>query len=164
MKTRNLLLLLAAAIPALSHSQGTLADYQRAYSLYDKFKADNVYHWARNVAWKDSSSLVGYDIQTAEGRQWITYDAVNGQRNVFANEADHRKAMGMKTPRQRKPAFGRQHQRHWMEVDEENTPRPVASPDGKTEAYIEEYNLVLHEVGKPYFEKRVLTQDGTIGL
>ena len=85
MKTRNLLLLLAAAIPALSHSQGTLADYQRAYSLYDKFKADNVYHWARNVAWKDSSSLVGDDIQTAEGRQWITYDAVNGQRNVFAN-------------------------------------------------------------------------------
>ena len=164
MLTKNLLLLIAAAIPALSHAQGTLNDYQRAYSLYDKFKADNVYHWARNVAWKDSSSLVGYDIQTSEGRQWVTYDAANGQRNVFANEEDYRKAMGLKAPRQRKPTFGRQHQRHWMEVDEENTPRPVASPDGKTEAYIEEYNLVIHEVGKPYTEKRILTQDGTIGL
>ena len=164
MLTKNLLLLIAAAIPALSHAQGTLDDYQRAYSLYDKFKADNVYHWARNVAWKDSSSLVGYDIQTQEGRQWVTYDAANGQRNVFANEEDYRKAMGLKAPRQRKPTFGRQHQRHWMEVDEEDTPRPVASPDGKTEAYIEEYNLVIHEVGKPYTEKRILTQDGTIGL
>lgn len=51
-----------------------------------------------------------------------------------------------------------------MEVDEENEPRPVASPDGKLEAYIEGYNVVVHEAGKPYTEKRTLTQDGTIGL
>ena len=50
-----------------------------------------------------------------------------------------------------------------MEVDEEQDPRPVVSPDGRTEAYIEGYNVVLHEVGKPYSEKRVLSQDGTIG-
>ena len=36
--------------------------------------------------------------------------------------------------------------------------------DGKMEAYIEGYNVVLHEVGKPYSVKRILTQDGTIGM
>lgn len=50
-----------------------------------------------------------------------------------------------------------------MEVDEENEAYPVLSPDGKMEAYIEGYNVVVHEAGKPYTEaKRILTQDGTM--
>ncbi|MBQ9637208.1 MAG: prolyl oligopeptidase family serine peptidase [Prevotella sp.] len=57
----------------------------------------------------------------------------------------------------------RRHQRHWMEVDEEQEQRLVTSPDGKWEAWIEGYNLVVHEVGRPYSEKHQLTQDGTIG-
>ena len=50
-----------------------------------------------------------------------------------------------------------------MEVDEENEPRLVTSPDGKWNAYIEGFNVVIHQVGKPYSQKRVITQDGTIG-
>lgn len=74
------------------------------------------------------------------------------------------KALGLKQHSAPKPQFGRHHERHWMEVDEENQAFPVPSPDGKMEAYIEGYNVVLHEVGKPYSVKRILTQDGTIGM
>jgi dipeptidyl aminopeptidase/acylaminoacyl peptidase len=50
-----------------------------------------------------------------------------------------------------------------MEVDEEKDPRPVKSPDGKKEAWIEGHNVVMHNAGRPYSEKSVLSQDGTIG-
>ena len=50
-----------------------------------------------------------------------------------------------------------------MEVDEEQEQRLVTSPDGKWEAWVEGYNLIVHEVGRPYSEKHHLTQDGTIG-
>ena len=38
----------------------------------------------------------------------------------------------------------------------------MVSPDGKLEAYIEGENVVLHVVGKPYTEKRILSTDGTL--
>ena len=50
-----------------------------------------------------------------------------------------------------------------MEVDEEQEQRLVTSPDGKLEAWIEGYNVIVHQVGRPYSEKLQLTQDGTIG-
>jgi dipeptidyl aminopeptidase/acylaminoacyl peptidase len=50
-----------------------------------------------------------------------------------------------------------------MEVDEEQDQRLVTSPDGKWEAWVEGYNLIVHEVGRPYSEKHQLTHDGTIG-
>lgn len=161
---KQLIILALAAMPLASLAQGTAQDYKRAYSLQEKFKADNVFHSARNVAWRDSSAVFGYNIQTADGKRWITYDAANATRREYASEEEYNKAMGIKPRQPEKPKFGRQHQRHWMEVNEENSPSPVASPDGKWEAYIEEYNVVLHEVGKPYSQKRILTQDGTIGL
>ena len=161
---KQLIILALAAMPLVSAAQGTAQDYKRAYSLQDKFKTDNVYHYAHGVAWKDSSSVFGYNIQTADGKRWITYDAANGTKHEYSSADEYNKAMNIKPRSAEKPQFGRRHQRHWMEVDEENTPYPVASPDGKWEAYVEEYNVVLHEVGKPYSQKRILTQDGTIGL
>lgn len=161
---KQLFIIALAVLPLSAMSQGTAQDYKRAYSLYDKFKADNVLHSASNVAWKDSSTMLGYDIQTAVGRRWITYDAAKGEKKEYSTVEDYNHAMCIKPHQPQKPRFGRQHQRHWMEVDEENKARLVTSPDGKWEAYIEEYNVVVHEVGKPYSVKRRLTQDGTIGL
>ena len=46
------------------NAQGTAQDYKRAYSLYEKFKADNVLHSVSNVAWKDSSTMLGYNIHS----------------------------------------------------------------------------------------------------
>lgn len=160
--TSSLCLLLASISPL--HAQGTLDDYNRAYSLSAAFSSSKVYHWAHDVAWKDSTTLYHYYIDTPEGRRYVVGDATDeSATSVYQTEQEMNEALGIKPRQRHKPRFGRQHEPHWMEVDEEDKAFPVVSPDGKTEAYIEGHNVVLHEVGKPYTEKRVLSQDGTIG-
>lgn len=173
---KKILIFLLSIIALPIFSQGTVQDYKRAYSLVDKFKADNVYHWAQGIQWHDSTHVLHYTIQTPEGKKFVTFDADNVQKKVFDSEKDMRESLPQvqdrRNQRFERPRRGemnrgqspfRQKQRHWMEVDEENEPRLTTSPNGKWEAYIEGYNVVLHQVGKPYNQKRVLTQDGTIG-
>ncbi len=149
-------------------AQGTLADYQRAYGLYDKFQQKNVEHWAHDVKWKDSLSLYYY-IDTPSGRQYISYHVKDDQTQAYDSENAMRKALGIekrRTSRERKERMEspfRHTNRHWMETDEEQAQRVVKSPNGKLDAWIEGFNVMVHEVGKPYTEKRALTQDGTIG-
>ena len=164
------------SLPSLA--QGTVDDYNRAYSLQSKFSAKNVYHWAQNVRWVDSTHVFHYSVQTAEGQQFVVFDAEKGSREVYASEKEMNEALAaIRPPQQDRPRrFGppaggnrrgttpfRQPQRHWMEVDEEQDQRLVTSPDGKWEAWVEGYNLIVHEVGRPYSEKHQLTQDGTVG-
>ena len=152
-----------AAAPMLNASaQGTVEDYNRAYSLRQKFSSDSVFHWAHNTAWCDSSYVLHYQVSTPEGKRYVSYDASNGTTKTYLSYEEMEKALGLRPRPAYKPQFGRRHERHWMEVDEEQDAYPVASPDGKMEAYIEGYNVVLHEVGKPYTDKRILTLDGTI--
>ncbi len=152
-----------AAAPVLNASaQGTVEDYNRAYSLRQKFSSDSVFHWAHNTAWCDSSYVLHYQVSTPEGKRYVSYDASDGTTKTYLSYEEMEKALGMKPRPAYKPQFGRRHERHWMEVDEEQDAYPVASPDGKMEAYVEGYNVVLHEVGKPYTDKRILTMDGTI--
>ena len=73
------------------------------------------------------------------------------------------KALGIAPAPQRPPVYGRHHQPHWMEVDEEKAVYPCVSPDGKQAAYIEGCNVIVQEAGKPWAPKRTLTQDGTPG-
>lgn len=173
---KKILIFLLSIIALPIFSQGTAQDYKRAYSLVDKFKADNVYHWAQGIQWHDSTHVLHYTIQTPEGKKYVSFDADNAQKKVFDSEKDMRESLPQvqerrnqrfERPRRDEMNRGqspfRQKQRHWMEVDEENEPRLATSPNGKWEAYIEGYNVVLHQVGKPYNLKRVLTQDGTIG-
>ena len=145
-------------------AQGTVDDYNRAYGLRTKFSSDSVYHWARQTAWKDSTHVLHYQISTPQGKQYITYDVDKSEMQTYKSWEDMNKALGIRPRPGFKAPFGRQPQHHWMEVDEEKRAYPVPSPDGKMEAYVEGYNVVLHEIGKPYTEKRILTQDGTIGL
>ena len=171
----TLLLCYFVSLPSLA--QGTVDDYNRAYSLQSKFSAKNVYHWAQNVRWVDSTHVFHYSVQTAEG-QFVVFDAEKGSREVYASEKEMNEALAAIRPPQQDrsrrfgpPAGGsrrettpfRQPQRHWMEVDEEQDQRLVTSPDGKWEAWVEGYNLIVHEVGRPYSEKHQLTQDGTVG-
>lgn len=146
-------------------SQGTLADYNRAYSLRQKFSSDSVYHWARNIEWKDSTHLFHYTISTPEGKRYIVYDADKGTSHSYNSKEAMDAALGMKSAPKPKPVYGRHHQRHWMEVDEEKEVIPVPSPDGKTVALTEGCNVVLYHLspnreGKG--ERVCLTQDGTI--
>ena len=162
------------------HAQGTVDDYNRAYSLQKKFSSQNVYHWAQNIRWVDSTHVFHYSVQTPEGQQFIIYDADTQDKTIYDSEKDMNEMLETLRPniqnRPRRfgpPPYGggarggatpfRQPQRHWMEVDEEQEQRLVTSPDGKWEAWVEGYNLIVHEVGRPYSEKHQLTQDGTIG-
>lgn len=170
------LILSAAAMPLTSTearvqqnpygatSQDMVARYNKAYSLPRTFARDSVFHWAQNSAWCDSSYVLHYEISTPQGRKYISFDAAKGTSHTYASYQEMEKALKLKKRPEWKPQFGRKKQRHWMEVDEEQDAYPVLSPDGKLEAYIEGYNVVVHEAGKPYTEaKRILTQDGTIG-
>ncbi len=165
------------ALPSLA--QGTVDDYNRAYSLQTKFSAQNVYHWAQNVRWVDSTHVFHYSVQTPEGQRFILFDVDKNSKQEFASDKELNDALAaIRPPQQDRPRrFGppptggsrrgaspfRQPQRHWMEVDEEQDQRLVTSPDGKWEAWVEGYNLIVHEVGRPYSEKHQLTHDGTIG-
>ena len=160
-------------------AQGTVDDYNRAYSLYAKFNAQNVYHWAQNVRWVDSTHVFHYSVQTPEGQRFIVFDADKNSKQEYTSEKEMNEALAAIRPasKERQHRFGppptgggqrgttpfRQPQRHWMEVDEEQEQRLVTSPDGKLEAWIEGYNVIVHQVGRPYSEKLQLTQDGTIG-
>ena len=147
------ILVLLTTISLQVAAQGTAEDYRRAYALYDQLKSSNVYHWAHDVRWKDSTHVFSYRIDTPDGPQYYNYNA----------DSLLKKAVPPPPAQMPKPRFGRHQERHWMEVDEEKFPMPVLSPDGRTEAYIEGHNVVLHPAGKPYSEKKVLSQDGTIG-
>jgi len=166
-----------SASPCLA--QGTVDDYNRAYSLYAKFNAQNVYHWAQNVRWVDSTHVFHYSVQTPDGQRFIVFDADKNSKQEYSSEKEMNEALAAIRPasKERQHRFGppptgggrrettpfRQPQRHWMEVDEEQEQRLVTSPDGKLEAWIEGYNVIVHQVGRPYSEKLQLTQDGTIG-
>ena len=153
MKYHFLILILFLFTGLSSYAQGSAEDYKRAYSLESKFGEQNVRHWAHRTEWKDSTHILTYYIDSDSGRVHYEYDAdTKTQRQVAAPQWPiHR------------PRFGRHHERHWMEVDEEKEARPVLSPDGKSEAWIEGNNVVMHTAGLPYSVKRVLSQDGTIG-
>ena len=164
MKLTKKLLFTAALMQTLcAAAQGTLSDYKRAYSLYDKFNSLNVYNSPSDIHWKDSADIFSYTIHTTSGDQFIAVNAENGEKDSFKSKQELNNYLSIK---EQKPAnkqnFGRQEQHHWMEVDEEKESYPVKSPDGKMEAYIEGENVVLHEVGKPYSEKQILSTDGTI--
>lgn len=163
MKKQTAALLPLLAVCLAGHAQGTAADYNRAYALRRTFSAQNVYHWAHNVAWKDTTTLFHYDIQTKDGPRYIVCNAADGSTQTFNSEQDMRKSLNLPEPWRAPHVYGRQHQRHWMEVDEEKDVYPVVSPDGNMEAYIEGNNVVVHQKGKPYSEKKILSQDGTIG-
>ena len=148
---------------ASAAAQGTVEDYNRAYALKTTFSADSVFNWARNIAWRDSSHVLHYQISTPQGKRYVVYDADKASTSVFNSKEELDKALGIKPRPAHKPRFKPQRERHWMEVDEENDPRPIVSPDGKQDAFIEEYNVVIHNTDEPYHMTRRLTQDGTIG-
>lgn len=143
-------------------AQGTLADYRRAYSLYDKFKSANVYDSPYDISYNDSLALFSYAKHTAQGDRFITLDAAGMKRNEYDTKEKMNASLGIKTVKEDKQPFGRKEEPNWMEVDEERDSQPVVSPDGKLEAYIEGDNVVLHTVGRPYTEKRILSTDGTL--
>ncbi len=70
-------LCLATAATAEVRAQGTVEDYQRAYSLYDKFNATRVYDDPADIQW-DGDSAFHYATYGPEGRNYYV-GVVEGQ-------------------------------------------------------------------------------------
>src|SRR5574344_519457 len=144
-------------------AQGTLADYKRAFSIQSKFSNAYVFNSPTDIKWDNSKDTFSYHIYTSDGEKYVAFDAGTGEKKTFSNHHELNSFLGIKEANNyyRQP-FGRQKEHHWMEVDEEKNSYPVASPDNKYEAYIEGDNVILHEKGKPYSEKKILSTDGTL--
>lgn len=72
-------LLPGCALPA--SAQGTVDDYRRAYSLYGKFNANNVYDWAEEVHWCGPAHFV-YTTNTAQGKAYHIGVVTDGKAQV----------------------------------------------------------------------------------
>ena len=97
---RNFLLCLMAIAALDGYAQGTLEDYNRAYSLTGKFSNSNVYHWAQNIEWKDSSNILYYSVQTPEGQRFVTVNADDLSTQTYDNEQKMKEALNI-VPRNR---------------------------------------------------------------
>ena len=101
MKKFLILILSISVLPAFS--QGTVQDYKRAYSLVDKFKSDNVFHWAQGIQWHDSTHVLHYTVQTPEGKRFVVFDADRVEKKMFASEKEMRDALGDSQQERRPP-------------------------------------------------------------
>ena len=208
---KSLVLPALCLIAANGAAQGTTEDYQRAYSLYGKFNATQVYDDPADITW-DGKNVFHYTAYTPEGMAYyvgkttgnvqdaevkavqmealaallaretgkdIKADALKLSRFKADAEqpttvsfefegykwkieeactenlrlAGEKEALPPKKP-QRKP-------RHWMEVDDEKGAAPVASPDGKRQAYIKNDNVYVSD--RDGRNERALSNDGTAG-
>ena len=66
---KSLLLPALCFIAANGQAQGTLEDYRRAYSLYEKFNATQVYNDPADIRW-DGKTTFHYSVYTPEGTDY----------------------------------------------------------------------------------------------
>lgn len=156
--TRHTLL---SAIPLLLYSitlsaQGTAEDYNRAYSLRDKYSSRNYFYTNANPRWQQDSDTFWYVRNTPDGDVLVTVDAATQTETM---ERD--KAVLEAKLKEERDKLPRPSTRHWMEVDDEKGSAPVPSPDGKWLAFIKNDNVFVRSTdGK---EERQLSTLGTAG-
>lgn len=208
---KSLLLPALCFIAANGQAQGTLEDYRRAYSLYEKFNATQVYNDPADIRW-DGKTTFHYSVYTPEGTDYYVGKATGDVKTADV-KAIHMKALaellsretGKDIPRntlrlsrlsvdENQPTsvsfefdgykwkveeactaglrLGSKEElhsskgpwkkpRHWMEVDDEKGAAPVASPDGKRQAYIKNDNVYVSD--RDGHHERALSNDGTAG-
>ena len=156
--TRHTLL---SAIPLLLYSitlsaQGTAEDYNRAYSLRDKYSSRNYFYTNANPRWQQDSDTFWYVRNTPDGDVLVTVDAATQTETV---ERD--KAVLEAKLKEERDKLPRPSTRHWMEVDDEKGSAPVPSPDGKWLAFIKNDNVYVRATDSK--EERQLSTLGTAG-
>ena len=208
---KSLLLPALCFIAANGQAQGTLEDYRRAYSLYEKFNATQVYNDPADIRW-DGKTTFHYSVYTPVGTDYYV-GKVTGDVKTADVKAIHMKALAELLSREtgkdipqntlrlshlsvdenqptsvsfefdgykwkveeactaelrlgskeelHSPKGPWKKPRHWMEVDDEKGAAPVASPDGKRQAYIKNDNVYVSD--RDGRHERALSNDGTAG-
>ena len=152
---------LLSAIPLLLYSitlsaQGTAEDYNRAYSLRDKYSSRNYFYTNANPRWQQDSDTFWYVRNTPDGDVLVTVDAATQTETVERDKAVLKAKLKEERDKLPRPST-----RHWMEVDDEKGSAPVPSPDGKWLAFIKNDNVFVRSTdGK---EERQLSTLGTAG-
>lgn len=152
---------LLSAIPLLLYSitlsaQGTAEDYNRAYSLRDKYSSRNYFYTNANPRWQQDSDTFWYVRNTPDGDVLVTVDAATQTETVERDKAVLKAKLKEERDKLPRPST-----RHWMEVDDEKGSAPVPSPDGKWLAFIKNDNVFVRSTdGK---EERQLSTLGTTG-
>ena len=124
-------------------AQGTLADYRRAYGLYERCKPSLVSGWVKEVKWTDDTTYV------------LSYhsDAPKPPQTKLSDDRLHHYNAATKQGPQRI-------ERHWMNEDDERWGVPVLSPDSTMVAYIRNDNVWVSL--RDGSQERVLSEDGTL--
>ena len=161
-------------LPLSAHAQGTLADYQRAYSLQRTFTWSKVKNHVDDARWL-SDGRFQYHL-TDGGKGLWHFGQVNADGSITLadststhpiNNAPSPDATGVRrfSRRDNRIRFvanpsKRRHERHWMETDDERSADPVLSPDSSLVAFIRNDNVyVAHPDGS---EARALSTEGTL--
>ena len=163
------------ALPSTQlRAQGTLADYQRAYSLQGKFAWSKVKDHIDKVRWTSPTSFQ-YHLTTDSAGAW-TYTRFNANGTItlspvpfddidYPKQRRHHGNYGgtlpatatryIPTPTEPQP-------RHWMVTDDERTAYSVPSPDSTLVAFVRDNNVFVATPDGS--SQRQLTTDGTDAL
>ena len=180
MKHPLLILCAAASLqflsPSATRAQGTLEDYNRAYSLQRKFNYNLVKNHVDDVRWLPDGRFqyrvsdnghglwhfgqVNSDgtITLADTTSARPVEASDGRQGPWSGARRNRRDQG--TARFIANPSKRRVERHWMETDDERGADPIPSPDSSLVAFIRNDNVYI---AKPDGSgARALSTEGTI--
>jgi dipeptidyl aminopeptidase/acylaminoacyl peptidase len=141
-----------AFVSGMLFAQGTTEDYQRAFSLPEKYK--NAVPNANMIPHRIGEHGFWYVRDTPDGEEYVLVDAAQKSKTIMPDTMKQRLLA-----EREKLAPGPQ--RYWAERDEQRTGDTVASPDGKYAAFIKNSNLYIKENGTG--RERALSIDGAPG-
>lgn len=153
----------ASCLAFTAAAQGEVEDYRRAFDAPRRFSWDKVEGTASGVTWTEQGDRFYYFAHTADGDVYRVVDPATKSRTDYATIGEVRAALGIPEPEQgREPRGPRQPARHWMVTDPETEGWPVKSPDGRSEAYVKNYNIYVRDVESG--AERAVTTDGGLGF
>ena len=79
---KKTLTILFSCLSTSMMAQGTLADYNRAYGLREKFSAKKILHSGVEPHWIDDTETFWYKTTTEEGEVYVKIDPATGSRSV----------------------------------------------------------------------------------
>jgi hypothetical protein len=79
---KKTLTILFSCLSTSMMAQGTLADYNRAYGLREKFSAKKILHSGVEPHWIDDTETFWYKTTPEEGEVYVKIDPATGSRSV----------------------------------------------------------------------------------
>lgn len=134
-------------------AQGAIEDYERAYSLPEKYR-NLVPGSSMNPRWIDTSHQFWYIKNTPGGEEYILVDADKKKRSIMPDTMKQR--LQGETA-----ALAQRSTRYWGERDEERTGDSIPSPNKQWVAFSKNSNVYVKEVNTGLV--KALSNDGAAG-